>query len=95
MTGKNLHVGSSFESWLDDHGIREEAESAAIKSVIAHQLLGAMHEQGISKSRMAEMMKTSRSQLDRLLSSDNHNVTLETLQRAAKIVSRQLRLELI
>jgi hypothetical protein len=38
---KNPHIGSSFEIWLDEVGIREEATAAAIKAVIAHQLASA------------------------------------------------------
>jgi antitoxin HicB len=95
MTYKNAHVGSTFESWLDERGLREEVTAAAIKSVIAEQIAAAMKERGLSKSRMAELMHTSRAQLDRLLDSDNTGTTLETLMRAAKAVGRELRLELV
>ncbi|MGE3246575.1 MAG: Fis family transcriptional regulator [Beijerinckiaceae bacterium] len=92
---KNPHIGSTFESWLDGQGIREEVTAAAIKEVIAEQIAAAMKEQGITKVRMAEMMQTSRAQVDRLLDPNNSSATLETLMRAAKAVGRQLRLELV
>ncbi|MGP0060082.1 MAG: helix-turn-helix domain-containing protein [Beijerinckiaceae bacterium] len=92
---KNPHLGSTFESWLDEKGIREEATAAAIKSVLAEQIAAAMKEQGLTKSRMAELMHTSRAQLDRLLDPANNSATLETLMRAAKVVGRELRLELV
>ncbi len=95
MTKKNPHVGSTFESWLEEEGIYEEVTTAAIKSVIAYQLAEEMKKQGITKKRMAEMMHTSRAQLDRVLDPDNGSATIETLQRAAKIVGRELRLELV
>ena len=95
MTKINLHVGSTFESWLDEKGIREEANATAIKSVIAEQIAAAMKERGLTKSRMAELMHTSRAQLDRLLDPNNRGATLETLMRAAKAVGRELRLELV
>jgi antitoxin HicB len=95
MTKQNLHIGSTFESWLDEQGIRQEVTAAAIKSVIAFQIAEAMKQQGLTKSAMAEQMHTSRAQLDRLLDPDNNGVTLYTLQRAAKIVGRELRLELV
>lgn len=95
MTKKNPHIGSTFESWLDEEGIRQEVTSAAIKAVISLQLAEAMKQRGITKTAMAEQMHTSRAQLDRLLDPDNGGVTLETLQRAAKIVGRELRLELV
>ena len=49
----------------------------------------------LTKKRMAELMKTSRAQLDRLLDPDNGSATIESLQRAAKIVGRELRMELV
>lgn len=94
MKKKNAHVGSTFESWLDEEGLREEVTAAAIKAVLAHQLAAAMKAKRITKSVMAGKMRTSRAQLDRVLDPKNAGVTLETLQRAAKIVGRTLRLEL-
>ena len=92
---KNPHIGSSFESWLDEAGIREDVTAVAIKAVIARQLADEMKKKRITKKRMAELMRTSRAQLDRLLDPDNGSATIESLQRAAKIVGRQLRLELV
>jgi DNA-binding Xre family transcriptional regulator len=91
----NPHLGSTFESWLDEEGIRDETTAAAVKTVIAHQLADAMAKRGLTKSAMAAEMATSRAQLDRLLDPNNSGVTLESLQRAAKIVGRKLKLELI
>ncbi|MEA2887830.1 MAG: hypothetical protein QOD11_2190 [Bradyrhizobium sp.] len=95
MAKKNPHMGSSFESWLDEAGIREEVTASAIKAVIAHQLASEMKKKKITKQRMAELMKTSRAQVDRLLDPDNGSATIESLQRAAKIVGRELRLQLV
>jgi len=94
MTNRKPHIGSTFESWLDEQGIREEVTAAAIKDVIASQLAAEMKKKGITKTRMAELMQTSRAQVDRLLDPANTGATLETLMRAAKIVGRQLRVEL-
>jgi antitoxin HicB len=95
MARKNPHIGSSFESWLDEAGIREEVTAAAIKAVIARQLAQEMKKKKITKKRMAELMRTSRAQVDRLLDPDNGSATIESLQRAAKIVGRELRLTLV
>jgi predicted XRE-type DNA-binding protein len=95
MTRKNPRLGSTFESWLDAQGVREEVTAAAIKQIIAEQLAEEMKRKGISKTRMAEMMETSRAQVDRLLDPKNSSATLETLMRAAKAVGRELRLELV
>jgi antitoxin HicB len=95
MKKRNPHIGSTFESWLDEVGIREEVTAAAIKAVIAHQLAAEMKKKGITKKRMAELMETSRAQVDRVLDPENGGATLDSLQRAAKVVGRKLRLELV
>ena len=86
--------GSSLESFLEEEGILEEVTSVAIKEVIAWQIQEAMKAKKLSKARMAALMHTSRAQLDRLLDPARGNVTLETLQRAAHVLGRQLRVEL-
>ena len=88
------HLGSSLDSFLAEEGVREEFATRAIKEVIAWQLAEAMREQVLSKNRMAKMMGTSRSQLDRLLD-PTCDVSLSTLERAATIVGRKVRVELI
>ena len=79
---------------MTKRGLREDVTAAAVKSVIADQIAAAMKEQGLTKSRMAELMHTSRAQLDRLLDPSSGSVTLETLMTAARAVGRELRLEL-
>ena len=64
---KNQHIGSTFESWLDEQGIRNEVTAAAIKEVIAAQLADEMKKKGITKVRLAELMQTSRAQIDRVV----------------------------
>jgi predicted transcriptional regulator len=95
MSQKNPHIGSSFDSWLEEEGIREQVTISAIKAVIAQQLAREMKRKKLRKKRMAELMKTSRAQLDRLLDPQNGNATIESLQRAAHIVGRELKLELV
>ena len=92
---KNPHIGSTFESWLEETGIREEVTAAAVKAVIARQIAEEMKKQRITKARMAGLMQTSRAQVDRLLDPNNDSATLETLMRAARVVGRELRLELV
>jgi hypothetical protein len=94
-TRKNPHIGSSFESWLDAEGIRAEVKAAAVKAVISRQLAAEMQKKKITKQRMAELMQTSRAQVDRLLDPDNGSATIESLQRAARIVGRELRMQLV
>lgn len=87
-------IGSSFDSYLEEEGIREEVEDLALKEIIADQIASAMKKDGITKSRMALRMRTSRRQLDRLLDPRNTSVTLLTLRRAAAALGRKLRVEL-
>jgi len=89
------HLGSTFEDFLREEGTLEETTNRAIKRVLARQLRQLMDEQGLSKSEMARRMRTSRPALERLLDPDNGAVTLNTLQKAAKAIGRELRLELV
>ena len=92
---KNSDVGSSFERGVDEPRVREEVPFGAIKAVIACQLAEEMKQKKLSKTRMARLMNTSRTQITRLLDPENGNVTIESLQRAARIVGRGLRMELV
>jgi predicted XRE-type DNA-binding protein len=84
------HSGSSFDSFLEEQGIREEVEAVAIKRVLAWQLSQAMKKQQKTKRAMARQLQTSRSQLDRLLDPQNASVTLDTIARAAKALGKRL-----
>jgi antitoxin HicB len=92
---KPENKGSSFDSWLREEGIYEQATSAAIKRVLARQLEAAMKEKNVSRSEMARQMHTSRAALNRLLDPENDSVTLSTLRKAAQVVGREIRLELV
>lgn len=88
------HMGSSIDDFLKDEGIFEEAQAQAIKEVVAWQLAEAMKEKKISKNKMAAMLKTSRSQVDRLLDPKN-DITLGSLQKAAALLGRRVSVELV
>ena len=87
-------IGSSFDDFLKEEGIHEEATAQAVKRVLAWQIEQAMAERGIGKSGMARRMRTSRSQLDRLLDPGNDKVLLQTVQKAAAAVGKRLTFEL-
>jgi antitoxin HicB len=92
---RNARVSEeTFDELLAEQGMLGTCEERAIKEIIAEQLAEAMKAQGITKSAMAERMRTSRRQLDRLLDPATPSVTLETLRRAANAVGRTLRVEL-
>jgi predicted XRE-type DNA-binding protein len=86
---------STLDDFLREDGKLEEFEAVAVKEVLAWQIAEAMRNGNLSRKRLAERMKTSRSQISRLLDPKDGNVTLTTLQRAATIVGRKLRLELV
>lgn len=79
---------------LHEEGHLKAARTLAAKRVIAWQLQQEMERRKLTKTAMAKLMNTSRNQLDRVLSPDDGNVTLETLQKAARAVGRELKLEL-
>jgi len=88
------HMGSGVDEFLKEEGIFEEAQAQAVKEVVAWQLAEAMKKKRISKNRMAALLKTSRTQVDRLLSAKD-DITLSSLQRAAAMVGRRVTIELI
>ena len=88
------HRGSSIDDFLREEGVFEEAQAQAIAEVVAWQLAEAMKKKKISKARMATLLKTSRTQVDRLLDPKN-DITLGSLQRAAAIVGRRVTIELV
>jgi len=91
---RKKHMGSSIDDFLKEEGIFEESQAQAIKGVVAWQLEEAMKKQKISKNRMATLLKTSRTQVDRLLNPKN-DITLSSLQRAAAMVGRRVMIELV
>ena len=87
-------VGSKLDDFLKDEGIYEETQAKALKEVVAWQLAEAMKKKRISKARMALLLKTSRTQVDRLLDPKN-DITLSSLRRAAAIVGRRVSIDLV
>lgn len=86
---------TTLDQFLEGEGTREEFQAVAIKEVLAWQIEKAMKKQGLSRKGLAERMGTSRSQIGRLLDPHDGNVTLATLQRAAAMIGRKVRLELV
>jgi len=88
------HLGSGIDDFLKEEGIFEEAQTQAIKEVVAWQLAEAMKNQKILEEQDATMLKTRRTQVDRLLDPKN-DITLSSLQRAAAMVGRRVSIELV
>ena len=91
----NSFVGSSFDDFLVEEGIAEEVETGAIKKVIAYQLQEAIEKEQLTKTALAIRLDTSRAAVDRLLDPENESITLLTLKKAANVLGKKLRLELV
>ncbi len=89
----NRYSGSNFDDFLAEEGILEEVTSRAQKRLLAYQVADLMAEKRLTKTELAARMNTSRSQLDRLLDPENTAVTLDSLNRLAQAVGKQLRIE--
>lgn len=88
------HIGSKFDDFLKEEKLFEQVQSAAIKRVIAYQIAEEMKLKKLTKTEMANRMKTSRAALERLLDPDNASITLFTLERAASALGKKLKVEL-
>ena len=92
---RNRHRGSDFDDFLKEEGIYEEVEIRAATRAIALPMRRPMEQQSLSKTAMAQRMRTSRAALDRLLDAGNTSVTLLTLGKAARVVGRKLKIDLV
>lgn len=91
---KNKHIGSSFESFLEEDGILEEVNAAAVKRVIAHHLKEYMKKKHLTQDEMAKRLETSRSGLKRLLDPKNYSITLLSLNKAAAVIGKRIDISL-
>jgi len=89
------YIGSNFDDFLAEEGLLAEAQSVAVKRVLAYQIEQLMISQNLSKTVMARRMNTSRAALNRLLDPANPSVTLQTLERAASVLGKRLQVELV
>lgn len=91
---KHKNIGSNFEDFLKEEGIFEEVEIAAAKRAFVIQLEAEMKKKKIGKSRLAKIMKTSRTAIERLLDPCQPS-NLATLTEAALALGKHLRLTLV
>ncbi len=89
------NMNSDFDEFLVDDGIYEDVNDIAIKRVIAYQLEQEMKAQNITKTKMAELMNTSRAVVNRLLNPDNSSLTLHTLESATQALGKRLNISII
>ena len=91
----NKHIGSSFDDFLEEEGIREKTAEISAKRVLAWKLDQARKRQKLSKKKLAQRMKVSDTQLFRLLDPDNTGVTLQTMTKAATALGMRVEIDLI
>ena len=89
----NAHAGSRLDDFLKEEGLYDDTKTVAIKRVIAWQLREIMQQQGLTVTKMAALMNTRRTQVNRLLDPTS-DVTLGSLQKAAGLVGRKLQVNL-
>ena len=89
------NMNSDFDKFLVDDGIYKDVNDIAIKRVIAYQLEEEMKAQNITKTKMAELMNTSRAVVNRLLNPDNSSLTLHTLESATHALGKRLNISII
>lgn len=91
----NPHTGSTFDSFLKEERILADAEAVAAKRVLAWQLEEAMMANGVNKQSLARELKTSRSQVDRLLDPMNTAVSIASVSKAAKVLGRRVEIRVV
>lgn len=95
MKKKPAHLGSSFDAFLEEDGVLADVEIRALKRVIAWQLDGLRKRLNLTKAVVAKRMRTSRSELDRLLDPDNVSLTLGCLTKAAAALGKRVHVEFV
>ena len=88
------HIGSNFDDFLKEENLYKQVQAVAIKRVITYQIAQEMKKKKLTKTEMANRMKTSRAALERLLDPDNASITLFTLERAAFALGKKLTVQL-
>jgi predicted XRE-type DNA-binding protein len=91
----NSAIGSTFENFLEEEDIKEEVETNAVKRIIALQMQKNLKQENLTKTELATQLETSRAAVDRLLDPYNESVTLLTLKKAASIMGKKIKLELV
>ena len=92
---KNKYIDGTFDDFLEEEGIKEEVYNEAIKQVIAYQMQEIIEQRKITKVSLARQLETSRTAVDNLLDPTNDSVTLATLKKAADVLGKKLKLELV
>ncbi len=79
---------TTLDDFLGEEGTRDEFEAIAVKEVLAWQIEQAMKEKNISRNSLAQRMKTSRSQIGRLLDLLSRKRRDATVHRGSKLLEK-------
>ncbi|MNZ10233.1 hypothetical protein D3C78_270720 [compost metagenome] len=91
----NKHIGSDFDDFLAEQGLREEVSAAALKRVITWQIREAMKAQSINSVALAKRMHTSRTLVTRVLDAEDAGMTIATLANAARALGKRVEVRLV
>lgn len=88
------NIGSSFDDFLKEQAMLEDATAVALKRVIAWQIAEEMKRKKITKPELAKRMHTSRAALNRLLDEEDTSLTPTTLASAAAALGKTINFKL-
>ena len=88
------NIGSSFDDFLKEEAMLDDATAVALKRVIAWQIAEEMKTQNLTKTELAKRMRTSRAALNRLLDEEDTSLTLTTLASAAAALGKTINFQL-
>lgn len=89
------NIGSSFDEFLKEEAMLEEATAVALKRIISWQIAEEMKVQHLTKTELAKRMHTSRAALNRLLDDEDTSLTLTTLASAASALGKKINFQLL
>lgn len=91
----NQYIGSSFDEFLEEENLLSEVSAEALKRVLAWQIRNFLEINKIKKTDFAHRMKTSRSQLDRLMDPENTNISLKALVSTANAMGKHVEIRIV
>ena len=90
----NAHYGSTLDSLFEELGEQEEVAALAAKKILAIQAGRRMKELGLTTTRLAKRMRTSRNQVLRCLDQHDAGITLKMLFRLSRALEAPLRIDM-
>ncbi len=90
---RNPRTGGTLEGYFTGKGELEEVDEIAMRRMLAAELAKLIKARGWTRVRLANELRTSRPQVDRLLDPQpRKSITTTTLARAAAVVGKRVQL---